>query len=234
MQVLTVLGRPGAEALLFSRLLAARVRGSVVSVPAAAAAEMAHSTHLGGELSRAVGMQAGTLGEPLPNSLVWPLIQPRLERAARPGESGAIVLHGFPRNLDQLRMLQQAGLRAPTVVHLALDRHEAERRVAERRVCAACGGAMYPLPKAEGASTAVLYAHHAEDATDCDSPDPRQAEADQPAVVHHRLDAYDKYTVPLLERLRGSREVTLHEVDVRVQADEAWAAIEAACGLHDP
>ena len=226
-----MLGRPGAEAHLFSRLLAARLRGSVVSVPSAAAAETAHSTHLGSELSRAVGMRAGTLGEPLPNSLVWPLMQSRLERAARPGERGAIVLHGFPRNLDQLRMLQQAGLLAPTVVHLALERHEAERRVAERRVCATCGGAMYPLPKAEGAPAAVLYAHHAEDVTDCDSPDPRQAEVDQPAIAHRRLDAYDKHTVPLLERLRGTRGVALHEVDVHVPAEDAWAAIETACGL---
>jgi len=230
-QLVGLVGRAGAEVPLFARLLGARLGAEVVSVPAAAAAEVAHGTHLGKQLGTAT--TADTLGQPLPSSLVAPLVMPKLQRALQlSAQQPTLVLSNFPRTLDQLTMLQQAGLPAlPRVVHLTLSRAEAERRLAERHVCANCGEAMHRLPSQPGAPPG-LHAHLLEEATDCDAPAPCRAAIDATEAARRRLDAFDAHMPPLLERLRA-RGADVHDVPVLEGADDTWAAIEAACGL-DP
>lgn len=245
--MLALLGRPGTELSLHARLLAARLRCEVLSVPNAAAAEVAHGTHLGGRLAEAAAV-AGAAGALLPSSLVAPLVMERLKRTLllpRPEEATKLVLSGFPRTADQLTMLQQSGaaagvVAAPTVVHLTLERAEAERRLATRRVCASCGEAMYPMPPSEqqrakvaaasvpggaaasaaaGAASAVLYTHLVEEASECDAPLPVHAASDASDAVLRRLDAFDQHTLPLLERLR-SRGTEVIEVECMLSAEE--------------
>ena len=59
MSLLAVLGRPGAETALYSRLLSARLRCEVLSVPKAAAMEAAAGTHLGSKLLQTVDADVG-------------------------------------------------------------------------------------------------------------------------------------------------------------------------------
>ena len=157
MRLISLIGRPGVEVSLYARLLSARLRAELLAVPPAAAAEVAHGTHLGKQLSAAA---ADAVGKPLPSNLVAPLIMPKLQRAAQ--LQAPLVLSGFPRNLDQLTMLQQAGVPTlPTVVHLELPRVIAERRLADRHICANCGEPMRriePPTTGEGAVPAGLWA----------------------------------------------------------------------------
>jgi adenylate kinase family enzyme len=223
-----VVGRACTEAPLFARLLAARLRAELVAVPAAAAAEVAHGTHLGARIAAATAADT-SLGTPLPSALVAPLVTPKLQRALL--QPGSLVLAGFPRTLDQLTMLQQAGLPAlPRVIHLMLPREEAERRLAERHVCGNCGEPMRRLP-AEAGAPAGLHAHLLEEATECDAPAPRRAAIDAEESVLRRLNAFDAHTVPLLERMEARGAEVLH-VPVSESAHDTWAAIEAACGLE--
>ena len=222
--LVSLLGRPGAEVPLFARLLSARLRAELVSVPAAAAAELAHATHLGAQLQKA----APLIGAPLPAALVAPLVLPKLERATRGAAEPNLVLSGFPRTLEQLTMLQHAGVSAmPRIVHLTLPRAEAERRLASRCVCANCGEAMHTLPPSAGAP-AGLHVHLLEEATECEAPKPSRAAADAPDAVRRRLDAFDALTMPLIEKLQA-RGAEVREVAVCESADETWRAVEAAC-----
>ena len=112
MSLLAVLGRPGAETALYSRLLSARLRCEVLSVPKAAAMEAAAGTHLGSKLREA----AAAAGSLLPSNLVAPIVSERLRRAllvpARRPNQVNLVLSGFPRTPDQVQMLQMAGASA--------------------------------------------------------------------------------------------------------------------------
>ena len=224
MQVYAVLGRPGTEAGLFARLLANRLRATTVALPPCAAAEIAHRTHLGGELQRHAATAAE--GSLLPSSLVAPLILPRLQRAAQQG-AGTLVLSGFPRTVDQERMLQMAGVRVPTVLNMVLDYDEARRRLDDRQVCESCGEPMYPLPPVEGAPGGLL-SHLVEG--DCESPKPRRLAYDQ-APVDTRLRAFEEFTAPLLERLRAGSAAAVHDIPVGQRSEETWAHILSACGL---
>ena len=230
MRLISLIGRPGVEVSLYARLLSARLRAELLAVPPAAAAEVAHGTHLGKQLSAAA---AGAVGKPLPSNLVAPLIMPKLQRAAQ--LQAPLVLSGFPRNLDQLTMLQQAGVPTlPTVVHLELPRVIAERRLADRHICANCGEPMRriePPTTGEGAVPAGLWAHLLEEATECDAPSPRRAAIDEADAARERLDAFDAQTLPLLARLE-QRGAAVHNVVALENFDETWAAVEAACGLE--
>lgn len=224
-QVYALLGRPSTEVATFARLISARLRAAeVISIPAVVAAEVSHRTHLGTQLSsHAAKEEAGSW---LPSALVAPLVQARLQRAQQAG--GVMVLSGFPRTRDQLQMLQQAGVPSPHVLHLARARDDAERHIADRRICAACGEPMYPLPAVDGAP-AGLHSHFVE--TDCDADTPLRAAIDDAGALQRRLDAYDTHTVPLLERLRVGGAASFHELAVGDSAEDTWAAIQAAIGL---
>ncbi len=222
--LLAVLGRPGTEAPLFARLLSARLRAvETVSVRAAAAAEISHNTHLGMQIA-ARAANAAEAGCLLPSSLVAPLVQPRLQRVQAMG--GTCILSNFPRTADQLRMLQHFGLPAPQVLNLELSRPDAERRVADRRVCESCGEPMYPIPAVVGAPGG-LHAHLVE--SECDAPAPRREVLDLGPALTRRLDAFDEHTVPLLHALRGRGAV--HDITLGSTAQATWDAVLAACGL---
>jgi len=221
-KVFAVLGRPGTEPALFARLLGLQLRAAeVFSVRAAAAAEMEHRTHLGNQIAQLAAPDLK--GQLLPSAIVAPLVQTRLPRASVSG--GALVLAGFPRTADQLRMLQHAGFGTPhSVLHLNLTRADAEHRVADRRVCEACGEPMYTPP---GNTTGAIHAHLVD--ADCEAHAPRRDPHDDPSVLRRRLDAYDAHTSPLIEQMRARGVV--HDIDVDNDAEATWARMLAACGL---
>ena len=218
-----VIGRPGTEAPLFARLLSARLRAAEpLSVRVAAAAEVSHNTHVGVQIAARVANSA-EVGHLLPSSLVAPLVQPRIQRALSTGR--ICIMSNFPRTSDQLRMLQQSGMPTPLVLHLELSRLDAERRVADRRVCDSCGDPMYPMPAVAGAPGG-LHVHLIE--ADC-APAPRHHALDLGVALKRRLDAFDQHTVPLLKELRGRGAV--HDIALGDTAEATWDAVLAACGL---
>ena len=125
-------------------------------------------------------------------------------------------------------MLQQAGVRAPTIVHLVLSRETAAQRLVHRRVCGSCGEPMYPLPPVDGAPSGLLT-HLVEG--DCESPAPRRLAYDDESAATHRLDAFDEHTAPLLEQLRAGSAAAVHDVAVGERSQDTWAGVLAACGL---
>jgi adenylate kinase len=140
-------------------------------------------------------------GQLVPDHLVIRLVEDRLDRADC--EVG-VLLDGFPRTLDQARMLvgmaEGRGLRV-LVIHLKVDYDVITARLTGRRLCPQCG-TLYNIrlkpPIVAGR---------------CDFEGARLIvrEDDKESVIRQRLVAYDAQTMPVLAYF--SERVRFFEVD---------------------
>jgi len=140
----------------------------------------------------ALGMEVREIikaGQLVPDYLVIRLVEDRLDRADC--EAG-VLLDGFPRTLDQARMLvgmaEGRGLRV-LVIHLKVDYDVITARLTGRRLCPQCG-TLYNIrlkpPIVAGR---------------CDIEGARLIvrEDDKESVIRQRLVGYDAQTMPVLE-----------------------------------
>jgi adenylate kinase len=125
-------------------------------------------------------------GALVPDEIVNALVA---ERIARPDCKSGFILDGYPRTVNQARMisrlLNERGV-AVLVVHLEVDYNVIVDRLAVRRQCPVCGavygaGADGPITVCglDGAKVVVR-------------------EDDRPEVVRRRLQNYDNQTAPVL------------------------------------
>jgi adenylate kinase len=140
-------------------------------------------------------------GQLVPDHLVIRLVEDRLDRADC--EVG-VLLDGFPRTLDQARMLvgmaEGRGLRV-LVIHLKVDYDVITARLTGRRLCPQCG-TLYNIRLKPPIVTGR-----------CDIEGARLIvrEDDKESVIRQRLVAYDAQTIPVLEFF--SERVRFFEVD---------------------
>lgn len=143
-------------------------------------------------------IKAGNL---VPDHLVIRLVEERLNR---PDCEPGVLLDGFPRTIDQARMLlgmaEGRGLRL-LVIHLKVDYDVITARLTGRRVCPQCG-TLYNIrlkpPIVAGR---------------CDNEGARLIirEDDKEHVIRQRLVAYDAQTMPVLQYF--AERVKFFEVD---------------------
>ncbi|MGD0817298.1 MAG: adenylate kinase [Methanomassiliicoccales archaeon] len=123
-------------------------------------------------------MESGGL---VPDLLVGDLIKEKLT-----GLTGGVILDGFPRTVEQAKMLDQI-ITVDMAIDLEVDEELLVKRLTERRVCKACN-AVYHLefnpPKVAGK---------------CDKcgSDLIQRNDDSEKVVRERLRVYKEKTLPL-------------------------------------
>ena len=135
-------------------------------------------------------MQAGGL---VPDELVNRMVEERIEQ---PDCAGGFILDGFPRTVNQARLLSELlkskGI-TPMVIHLKVDYNVIIARLSGRRQCPTCG-ALYSLSSNAPTISEV-----------CDRCASKLVirDDDRPEVVLERLKAYDRQTAPVLEFLRG-------------------------------
>lgn len=156
-------------------------------------------------------MEAGRL---VPTEVVVPVVAGRIREGG-----GGYVLDGFPRDLEQARILD-AVLAAPpdTVVFLAVPDDEVVRRLAGRREC----------PQGH-----LWHREHHPPAVEgvcdiCGGP-LGQREDDRPDAVRRRLAVYREETEPLVRHYR--ERGALVEVDGTGEPDAVAEAIRRALGL---
>ena len=135
-------------------------------------------------------MQSGGL---VPDETVNRLVEERIEQ---PDCAGGFILDGFPRTVNQARLLggllEAKGI-SPLVIHLKVDYNVIIARLSGRRQCPTCG-ALYSLSSNSPNVSEV-----------CDYDGSRLVvrEDDRAEVVLERLKAYDRQTSPVLEFLRS-------------------------------
>ncbi|MCC7478618.1 nucleoside monophosphate kinase [bacterium] len=138
---------------------------------------------------------------------------------------GRIMFDGFPRNLDQARVLGE-GLadverRLDHALYLNLDRSELMSRIINRRVCDKCG-TIYNLVSAPPKSDMLC---------DRDSGNLVQRADDTEEVFARRLEVYFEQTVPVLDYYRERR--LLREIPAEQPISELAASIGALLGLEE-
>ena len=121
-----MLGAPGAGKGTQSQRLSQRW-----GLPHICCGDLLRETIADGSVGAAAIADVLRSGGLVSDDIVNALIRQRLER---PDVAGGFILDGYPRTLDQARMLD-ASLRASTalvVLHLTVSRHEIQRRLAAR------------------------------------------------------------------------------------------------------
>jgi adenylate kinase len=169
-------------------------------------------------------MQSGGL---VPDETVNRMVAERIEE---PDCAKGFILDGFPRTVNQARLLSgllsAKGLR-PAVVHLNVDYNVIVARIAGRRQCPTCG-ALYGLTSnAPEVSTVCDY----------DGSKLLVRNDDRPEVVEERLRAYDSQTAPVLEYLQkqgyrfwkvdgaeGSPQAIARRIQALIEGDENTGA----------
>jgi adenylate kinase len=165
-------------------------------------------------------------GNLVPDHLVIRLVEDRLDR---PDCTAGVLLDGFPRTIDQARMLlgmaEGRGLRL-LVIHLKVDYDVITARLTGRRICPQCG-TLYNIRlkppivagrcNIEGARLIIR-------------------EDDKESVIRQRLVAYDAQTMPVLEFF--AERAKFFEVDGSDRKPEDLSSeivnwIQAAIGEQD-
>jgi len=130
-------------------------------------------------------------GDLVPDDLICRVI---MERIDTPEAEDGFILDGFPRNVHQAEVLEDAlerrnrGLSA--ALYIDVDDDDVIKRLSGRRVCVKSGHNYhvdFDPPKKEGVC-------------DQDGSELVQREDDKPETVQHRLDVYREQTEPLVER----------------------------------
>jgi adenylate kinase len=143
-------------------------------------------------------------------------------RTSQPDCSNGYILDGYPRTLDQSRLLgelaSQQGKRIRSA-RIVVSEEALSKRLTGRRACQKCGeiyNVFFRPPKIEGVC-------------DLDGAPLFQRSDDQPEAVSRRLEEYKESTAPLIDYYRQSGR--LIEIDGELQVNEVfeklWAAIDA-------
>ncbi|GAC1362106.1 MAG: adenylate kinase [Actinomycetota bacterium] len=212
---LVVLGAPGAGKGTQSRRLAGQL-----GVPHIASGDMFRKMFDGdaalGERLRYY-MDRGNL---VPDDLTNELMEARL---SRPDAADGFVLDGYPRNVDQAKMLDEAlaakGIGLDRAVHYIITEPDIVARLAGRRVCPV-DGRVYHL---------VMNPPQVPGVCDMDGTPLIQREDDHEEPIRRRLEVYGERTRPLYGYYREKE--LLVRIDAIGTTDEVYARTLSALGL---
>jgi len=210
--VVVLLGAPGAGKGTQAPLLAARLGIPVVATGDLFRAAVRDGTPLGLEARRY--MDAGQL---VPDEITVKLL---LERLGRPDAAAGVILDGFPRTGVQAAALDTALAARDTAVSAAVlvdvPSDELVRRMSGRWICKAAGHPYHEVsspPRSAGVC-------------DLDGSELYQRADDQPATIRARMDQQLGALAQVIEHYRASG--VLRTVDGLQGIDAVAAAIDGA------
>jgi adenylate kinase len=180
-------GSPGSGKGTQAKLLGECVNGPHISTGDMLRRHIEARDEIGKESERL--LKAGKL---VSDELVNELVE---ERLGEPDGRSGVILDGYPRTLNQARVLMDLTARRgfrPAVIHLMVDYEKIVARLSGRRQCPVCG-TLYSLktnpPKVAGVC-------------DLDGATLVTREDDSEPVIRQRLNDYESLTRPLLEYFR--------------------------------
>ena len=156
-------------------------------------------------------MDAGKL---VPDDLVIGLIKEKLK-----GMKGGFLLDGFPRNLEQARMLETIA-HINLAIDLNVDEDAIVDRIIKRRSCRQCNAVFHLDNKPPKVN----------DVCDVCGGDLYQRTDDSEPVVRERLKVYRERTLPLADFYRAKGVLT--EVDGNGSIEDVHQRIVAAVKTH--
>ncbi len=197
-----LLGPPGAGKGTLAEMLQEREGIPHVSTGDLLREEVKKGTDLGKRALRY--MEKGAL---VPDKLVVQLLKKNLS------QDSFFVLDGFPRNLQQAKILEEEKMRIDAVVNLRVNDETIIFRLSGRRICRSCGKIYHLVnfpPKKEGICDicgGILY----------------QREDDREEVIKERLKVYREETQDLVKFYK--EKGILEEIDANGEAEEIYASL---------
>jgi adenylate kinase len=161
-------------------------------------------------------------GELVPDDLTNEIVE---QRISQPDAASGFVLDGYPRSVDQAKMLDESlalqGASLDKAIKLMLTKPEILSRLTGRRVCPT-DGSVYHI---------VTNPPRVEDRCDIDGTPLVQREDDSEETVLRRLEVYGQRTKPLYD-LYGEKGI-LTGVDAIGTPEEVYGRILKAVGVED-
>lgn len=197
-RVILFMGAPGSGKGTQSSLLESQFGFTCVSTGALLRQEARQDTPAGFRLGQILAS-----GELVDDATVCSAVVSQLKTVAAysQGARARVILDGFPRTVEQARvldrLLEEMGMPGPLVLHLDVPQSVLLGRLSRRRQCAVCG-AVYSL--ASGTAAAGLSAEGARCRVDGGAL--MERDDDSEGVVERRLVAYSISTLPVLNYYR--------------------------------
>ena len=138
-------------------------------------------------------------GQLVPDEII---IEMLVERISKDDCNNGFILDGFPRNIEQAKSLDQAGVNIDLVIYLKILEEQIIERMSGRRIHLASGRSYHTTfnpPKVDGKD-------------DLTGEDLIQRSDDKPDVIKKRLEVYFNETEPMLDFYKN-KDVKFYEID---------------------
>ena len=138
-------------------------------------------------------------GQLVPDEII---IEMLVERISKDDCNNGFILDGFPRNIEQAKSLDQAGVSIDLVIYLKILEEQIIERMSGRRIHLASGRSYHTTfnpPKVDGKD-------------DLTGEDLIQRSDDKPEVIKKRLEVYFNETEPMLD-FYTNKDMKFYEID---------------------
>ena len=138
-------------------------------------------------------------GQLVPDEII---IEMLVERISKDDCNNGFILDGFPRNIEQAKSLDQAGVNIDLVIYLKILEEQIIERMSGRRIHLASGRSYHTTfnpPKVDGKD-------------DLTGEDLIQRSDDKPDVIKKRLEVYFNETEPMLDFYKN-KDMKFYEID---------------------
>ena len=138
-------------------------------------------------------------GQLVPDEII---IEMLVERICKDDCNNGFILDGFPRNIEQAKSLDQAGVSIDLVIYLKILEEQIIERMSGRRIHLASGRSYHTTfnpPKVDGKD-------------DLTGENLIQRSDDKPEVIKKRLEVYFNETEPMLD-FYNNKDMKFYEID---------------------
>ena len=138
-------------------------------------------------------------GQLVPDEII---IEMLVERISKDDCNNGFILDGFPRNIEQAKSLDQAGVSIDLVIYLKILEEQIIERMSGRRIHLASGRSYHTTfnpPKVDGKD-------------DLTGENLVQRSDDKPDVIKKRLEVYFNETEPMLDFYKN-KDMKFYEID---------------------
>ncbi len=219
--IIVLLGAPGAGKGSVGKPLSEHLALPIISTGDIFRANLSGKTELG--LKAKSYMEQGQL---VPDDLTFSIVKDRLMQ--EDCEDG-FILDGFPRTLNQARLLEEFlsehGIKLDLVLNIHLEDDVIIRRLTSRMVCFSCGAPYNSISKKPLVDGVCDI---------CGGPVAVRSD-DRPEIIMSRLETYREQTSPLIDyyQEKGLLKTMDNDCTIEEGAERALALIEDLDDRHD-